>query len=116
MPSPIGVSESGSTPDDKTIDPSEKDDDWEDDDKEDGSKEGGNKDGKKKDDVDLKDEEDNTDSFMEAGGCEPKATEDICKWPDLRDQIKNDILKAHKDQKPLTHINQLLVLQNFATL
>ena len=98
------------------MDPSEKDNDWEDDNKEDGNKEGGNKDGKKKDDVDSEDEEDNTDSFMEAGRCEPKVTEDICEWLDLRDPIKNDILKAHKDQKPLIHINQLLVLRNFATL
>ena len=66
-PSPVGVSESRSAPDDETLDPSEKDDDWEDDDKEDGNKEGGNKDGKKKDNVDSEDEEDNTDSFMEAG-------------------------------------------------
>ena len=44
--------------------------------------------------VRSEDEEDNVDNFMEAGGHEPK--EDICKWPELREQIKADLEAAHK--------------------
>jgi hypothetical protein len=53
---------------------------------------------------------------MDARGCEPNAKEDICRWRELRDQIKADLEMAHKRQETLTHINQLLVLRNFATL
>jgi hypothetical protein len=62
------------------------------------------------------DEEDEIDNFMEAGGCEPNAKEDIRGWRELRDQIKADLETAHKRHETLTHINQLLVLRNFATL
>ena len=66
--------------------------------------------------VESEDEEDNMDNFMEASGCEPNAKEDIRGWGDLRDQIKADLEMAHKRHDPLTQINKLLVLRNFATL
>ena len=60
------------------------------------------------------DEEDDMDTFIEASGCEPK--EEIRLWPDLRVQIKADLEAAHKKNESLTHIKELLALQNFATL
>jgi hypothetical protein len=36
-------------------------------------------------------------------------------WDKLRDQIKKDLKKKHTSL-PLSHINQLMILQNFATL
>ena len=66
--------------------------------------------------VESEDEEDNVDIFIEASGCEPKAKEDIRGWGDLRVQIKANLEAAHKHHDPLTQINKLLVLRNFATL
>ena len=73
-------------------------------------------DGQKGDDevVQSDDEENDMDTFMEASGCEPK--EEICSWLDLRVQIKADLEAAHKKNESLTHIKELLALQNFATL
>ena len=64
--------------------------------------------------VQSEDEEDDMDNFMEASGCEPK--EDIRSWSELRDKIRADLGEAHKNNATLTHIKELLVLQNFATL
>jgi hypothetical protein len=41
--------------------------------------------------------------------------EEIHGWDKLRDQIKKDLKKNHTSL-PLLHINQLMILQNFATL
>ena len=40
---------------------------------------------------------------------------DIRGWEPLRDQIKKDLKKRHSSL-PLSHINQLMILRNFATL
>jgi len=125
MPSPVDVSQSRSAPildDDKgMLDPSEDngdrgDDEWEDDDQRDNGWE----------DDDLEDDldkpvtsdvkEDTTDNFLEASRCLPKPKEDVCGWEDLRDKIKKDIEEAHKQNEPPKHINQLLILWNFAML
>ncbi|KAE9403386.1 hypothetical protein BT96DRAFT_990244 [Gymnopus androsaceus JB14] len=37
-------------------------------------------------------------------------------WGQLRDEIKDNLKKAKKKSSPLSQINQLLVLQNFANL
>ena len=66
--------------------------------------------------VNSEDEKDTTDNFLEASGCSPKPKEDVCRWEDLRDKIKHDIEEAHKQNEPPKHINQLLILWNFATL
>lgn len=131
------VSESGSAPnlnDGVMLNPSEGDD-WEgdnddDDDREDNDQEGDNE-GRdqeiddKEDDgpdndldkaVNLEDKEDNTDNFIEVSRCEPKARDETRRWPELRDQIISNIKEAHNWQASLKHINQLLVLQNFAML
>jgi hypothetical protein len=61
-------------------------------------------------------EEDNIDEFMGASGSEPKAKVNICNWHKLWEQIKSDLAMAHKQHDPLSHINQFLILRNFATL
>ena len=61
-------------------------------------------------------EEEEMDNFIEAGGLELRAKDDIRGWKELRDQIKSDMNEAHKKHEPLTHMNKLLILRNFATL
>jgi hypothetical protein len=61
-------------------------------------------------------EEDDIDNVMEASGSQPKAKEEICRWEELREQIKSDLEEAHKRHETLTHMNKLLILRNFATL
>lgn len=39
----------------------------------------------------------------------------ICGWKELHDQIKKDLKTMHTTL-PLSRINQLMILQNFATL
>ena len=134
--SPVEVSESGSTPnldDGIMLNPSEGDDregDNDDDDREDNDQEGDDEGGDREVDdeedngldndldkaVNLEDEEDNADNFMEVSRCEPKARDEIHGWPELRDQIMSDIKEAHNRQASLKHINQLLVLWNFTML
>jgi len=53
-------------------------------------------------------------TFLEASRCLPKLKEDVCGWEDLRDKIKKDIEEAHKQNELPKHINQLLILWNFA--
>jgi hypothetical protein len=58
-------------------------------------------------------------NFIDAGGALPRGIdliEDVRGWLDLREQIKSDLLIAHRRHAPISHINQLLVLRNFATL
>jgi len=121
----VDVSQSGSAPvldDDKgMLDPSEDDGDRGDDEQEDDDqRDDGREDDDLEDDLDkpvTSDvEEDTTDNFLEASGCLPKPKEDVRGWEDLRDKIKKDIEEAHKQNEPPKHINQLLILRNFATL
>jgi len=50
---------------------------------------------------------------MEASRCELK---DVCRWPELRDQIKANLEAAYKWNESLMQINKLLILHNFAML
>ena len=59
-------------------------------------------------------EEDIMDACIEASRCKPK--EEIQEWKELRDKLKADLEVAHKQNESLTHMKELLVLQNFATL
>jgi hypothetical protein len=54
--------------------------------------------------------------MLDAAGTEPKAKDEVRGWEELREQIKDDQRKGHREHKPLTHMNQLAVLRNFATL
>src|SRR6267142_2305394 len=66
--------------------------------------------------VHLSLEEKDMNLFTDVGGAEPKAGKDIRGWQELREQIKLDLLKAHKLHDPISCINQLILLRNFATL
>jgi len=66
--------------------------------------------------LDSEKEEEDMRNFMDAGGAEPRGIEDVQGWQELQEQIKSDLLIAHKQYDPISHINQLLVLRNFATL
>jgi len=61
-------------------------------------------------------EEEMDDLFDYAGGAEPKAREDVRAWHELREQIKSDLEMTHKENSPITRINQYTILRNFATL
>ena len=61
-------------------------------------------------------EEDDLDNFMDAGGSEPKAKEDICSWEELQEQLKSDLLEGYKKNERPTHVNKLTIIRNFATL
>jgi hypothetical protein len=64
----------------------------------------------------LEGEEDDIDYLLNATGSEPKGKEEVCGWEELQEQIKEDQRRAHKEHKPLTYMNQLMILRNFATL
>jgi hypothetical protein len=59
-------------------------------------------------------EEETINSVLGAGVDPPKV--DVRDWKDLWEQIKDNIVKAHKKRARLTTINQLLLLHNFSTL
>jgi hypothetical protein len=61
-------------------------------------------------------EEEDVDMLLDAAGSEPKAKEEVRGWNELREQIKDDILKAYRENKTRTRANQLTILRNFATL
>jgi hypothetical protein len=61
-------------------------------------------------------EEDDMDNFMDAGGSEPKAKEDIRSWEELREQLKSDLLEGYKKNERPTNVNKLTIIRNFATL
>ena len=61
-------------------------------------------------------DEDNMDNFIDPGGFELDAKNDIRGWKELRDQIKSDMNEAHKRHETLTRMNKFLILRNFATL
>ena len=56
------------------------------------------------------------DNFMDAGGSEPKAKEDIRSWEELREQLKSDLLEGYKKNERPTNVNKLTIIRNFATL
>jgi hypothetical protein len=65
---------------------------------------------------DLASEEQMIDLLHDIGGAEPRPRDEIRGWEELRQQIKEDLKRAHKNSKSLTCTNQLLILRNFATL
>ena len=66
---------------------------------------------------DSEEEEDDMRQFLdEDAEQEPGAREEIRGWPELREQIKEDLKTAHKQKASPSSINQLMILRNFATL
>ena len=65
---------------------------------------------------DLASEEQMIDLLHDIGGAKPRLSNEIRGWEELRQQIKEDLKRAHKNSKSLTRTNQLLILRNFATL
>jgi hypothetical protein len=61
-------------------------------------------------------EEEDTDLLLDAVGSEPKATEDVRTWEELREQIKGDLQNGYREHAPHARMNQLTILRNFATL
>jgi hypothetical protein len=59
-------------------------------------------------------EEEDVDQLLDAVGPEPKATDEVHGWEELRKQIKEDLVKEHGTNKKC--MNQLTILRNFATL
>ena len=54
-------------------------------------------------------------SMLSASGADTSKVK-VKSWKDLWEQLKDDIVDAHKKQATLTTINQLLLLRNFAML
>ena len=54
--------------------------------------------------------------MLDATGSEPKAKDEVHGWEVLREQIKDNQRKGHRECKSLTHMKQLAILRNFATL
>ena len=54
--------------------------------------------------------------MLDAAGTEPKAKDEVRGWIELREQIKDDQWQGHRQNKSLTHMNQLSIVRNFATL
>jgi hypothetical protein len=65
----------------------------------------------KQEELEVELEGDEDDIEEEAQGPKPH----VCDWADLRKQIK-DNLKKNSKTLPLSHINQLMIISNFATL
>jgi hypothetical protein len=61
-------------------------------------------------------EEEDMDHMLDATGSEPKAKQDIHGWKELHEQIRDDQRSRHKQGKSPAQMNQLTILQNFATL
>jgi hypothetical protein len=59
-------------------------------------------------------EEEDVDQLLDAVGPELKATDEVHGWEELREQIKEDLVKEHGTNKK--HMNQLTILRNFMTL
>jgi len=66
--------------------------------------------------IGLDNKEVNINNTIEASGSQPRAREEICRWEELREQIKSDLEEAHRRHKTLTHMNKLLILRNFTML
>ena len=54
--------------------------------------------------------------MLDAAGTEPKAKDEVRGWIELHEQIKDDQRQGHRQNKSLTHMNQLSIVRNFATL
>ena len=54
--------------------------------------------------------------MLDATGSKPKAKDEVHGWIELCEQIKDDQWQGHRQNKSLTHINQLTIVRNFATL
>ncbi|KAI9435017.1 hypothetical protein BJY52DRAFT_1230983, partial [Lactarius psammicola] len=67
-------------------------------------------------DIWVDSEEEMVDAMLGARATDPEPKDDIRSWKDLREQLKDDIINAHKKHARLTSMNQLLLLRNFATL
>ena len=63
----------------------------------------------------VADDEEVIKSMLSASGADLSKVE-VKSWKDLQEQLKDDIVNAHKKRAMLTTINQLLLLHNFATL
>jgi hypothetical protein len=61
-------------------------------------------------------EEQNIDYMLDTTGTEPKAKDEVRGWIELCKQIKDDQRQGHRQNKSLTHMNQLSIVRNFATL
>ena len=73
--------------------------------------------GEQEGDNDQADEEEEAiDSVLSASGVDARPKVEVRGWEVLREQIKDDIVHAHKKRSRLTTINQLLILRNFSTL
>jgi hypothetical protein len=67
-------------------------------------------------DTQANNEEAMIDTVLHVSGTDPRPKGDLRSWKDLREQLKGDIIDAHRKGARLTTINQLLLLHNFATL
>src|SRR6266851_6548890 len=61
-------------------------------------------------------EEEDVDMLLDAAGSELKAKEEVYGWKELHEQIKDNLLKAYRENKTHTQVNQLTILRNFTTL
>jgi hypothetical protein len=61
-------------------------------------------------------EEEDVDMLLNAIGSELKAKEEVRGWTELCEQIKDNLLRAYRENKMRTQANQLTILRNFATL
>jgi hypothetical protein len=61
-------------------------------------------------------EEQDINNMLDATGTKPKAKDEVCGWIELREQIKDNQQQGHRQNKSLTHMNQLSIVRNFATL
>jgi hypothetical protein len=72
--------------------------------------------GQEGDDDQADEEEESIDSVLSTSGVDARPKVEVRGWDVLREQIKDDIVHAHKKHPRLTTINQLLLLCNFSTL
>jgi hypothetical protein len=61
-------------------------------------------------------EEQDIDDMLDAAGTKPKVKDEVYGWIELCEQIKDDQQQGHRQNKSLTHMNQLSIVRNFATL
>ena len=63
-------------------------------------------------DTQADEEEETIDAVLGASGADPKPINEIRDWKDLREQLKGDIVSAHKKRARLTTTHKLLLLRN----
>jgi hypothetical protein len=61
-------------------------------------------------------EEEDINNMLDTTGSEPKAKDEVRGWIELREQIKDNQWQGHRQNKSLTHMNQLTIVRNFAIL